>query len=340
MITIYKRQTNKNNYIEFCCDTNDLTELSSSYLNVPNGSKAYILGTRDYYEYDKANSEWVLVEVGSGGSGGDIDTSKFVTKTGLATTLLDYVTNSNLSTELASYVTSSDLSTELANYITSSDLSTELASYVTSSSLSSTLSSYVTSSSLSSTLSSYATLTDLESYVTSTALSTELADYVTSSSLSSTLADYVTSTGLSTELADYVTSTSLSTTLADYVTSTSLGTTLADYVTSTSLGTTLSGYVETSDIIGMVKRTAYTNITVATSSWTTYETDYYKAEIPINGVTSTDDVIVNFSFNSIVSNDLMGIASTDTNKVIIYATSEVQNSVTIDSIFIDSVVTS
>lgn len=314
MITIYKRQTNKNNYIEFCCDTNDLTELSSSYLNVPNGSKAYILGTRDYYEYDKANSEWVLVEVGSGGSGGDIDTSKFVTKTGLATTLLDYVTNSNLSTELASYVTSSDLSTELANYITSSDLSTELASYITSSSLSSTLSSYVTSSSLSSTLSSYATLTDLESYVTSTALSTELADYVTS--------------------------TSLSTTLADYVTSTSLGTTLADYVTSTSLGTTLSGYVETSDIIGMVKRTAYTNITVATSSWTTYETDYYKAEIPINGVTSTDDVIVNFSFNSIVSNDLMGIASTDTNKVIIYATSEVQNSVTIDSIFIDSVVTS
>lgn len=315
MITIYKRQTNKDNYIEFCCDTNDLTELNSSYLNAPNGSKAYILGTRDYYEYDKGNSEWVLVEVGSGGGGGgDIDTSKFVTKTGLATTLLNYVTNSDLSTELASYVTSSGLSTELANYVTSSSLSSTLGSYVTSSSLSSTLSSYVTSSSLSSTLSSYATLTDLESYVTSTALSTELADYVTSTSLSSTLSDYVTST--------------------------SLGTTLADYVTSTSLGTTLSGYVETSDIIGMVKRTAYTNITVQTSSWTTYETDYYKAEIPINGVTSTDDVVVNFSFNSIVSNDLMGIASTDTNKVIIYATSAVQNTVTIDSIFIDSVVTS
>ena len=301
MITIYKRQTNKDNYIEFCCDTGDLTELNSNYLNVPNGSKAYILGTRDYYEYDKGNSEWVLVEVGSGGGGGDIDTSKFVTKTGLATTLLNYVTNSDLSTELASYVTSSGLSTELANYVTSSSLSSTLGSYVTSSSLSSTLSNYVTSTSLSSTLNSYATLTDLESYVTSTALSTELSDYVTSSSLS---------------------------------------TTLGDYVTSTSLGTTLSGYVETSDIVGMVKRTAYTNITVETSSWTTYETNYYKAEIPINGVTSTDDVVVNFSFNSIVSNDLMGIASTDTNKVIIYATSAVQNTVTIDSIFIDSVVTS
>lgn len=315
MITIYKRQTNKDNYIEFCCDTGDLTELNSDYLDAPNGSKAYILGTRDYYEYDKGNSEWVLVEVGSGGGGGgDIDTSKFVTKTGLATTLLNYVTNS--------------------------DLSTELASYVTSTSLSSTLSSYVTSTSLSSTLNSYATLTDLESYVTTTALGTELSDYVTSSSLSSTLSDYVTSTGLGTTLADYVTSSSLSSTLSDYVTSSSLSTTLGDYVTSTSLGTTLSGYVETSDIVGMVKRTAYTNITVETSSWTTYETDYYKAEITINGVTSTDDVIVNFSFNSIVSNDLMGIASTDTNKVIIYATSAVQNTVTIDSIFIDSVVTS
>lgn len=328
MITIYKRQTNKDNYIEFCCDTGDLTELNSSYLDVPNGSKAYILGTRDYYEYDKGNSEWVLVEVGSGGGGGgDIDTSKFVTKTGLATTLLNYVTNS-------------DLSTELASYVTSTSLSSTLSSYVTSTSLSSTLSNYVTSTSLSSTLSSYATLTDLESYVTSTALSTELSDYVTSNSLSSTLSDYVTSTDLGTTLADYVTSSSLSSTLSDYVTSSSLSTTLGDYVTSTSLGTTLSGYVETSDIIGMVKRTAYTNITVQTSSWTTYETDYYKAEIPINGVTSTDDVIVNFSFSSIVSNDLMGIASTDTNKVIIYATSEVQNTVTIDSIFIDSVVTS
>lgn len=328
MITIYKRQTNKDNYIEFCCDTGDLTELNSDYLDAPNGSKAYILGTRDYYEYDKGNSEWVLVEVGSGGGGGgDIDTSKFVTKTGLATTLLNYVTNS-------------DLSTELASYVTSTSLSSTLSSYVTSTSLSSTLSSYVTSTSLSSTLNSYATLTDLESYVTTTALSTELSDYVTSSSLSSTLSDYVTSTDLGTTLADYVTSSSLSSTLSDYVTSSSLSTTLGDYVTSTSLGTTLSGYVETSDIVGMVKRTAYTNITVETSSWTTYETDYYKAEIPINGVASTDDVIVNFSFNSIVSNDLMGIASTDTNKVIIYATSAVQNTVTIDSIFIDSVVIS
>lgn len=291
MITIYKRQTNKDNYIEFCCDTGDLTELNTDYLYAPNGSKAYILGTRDYYEYDKGNSEWVLVEVGSGG-GGDIDTSKFVTKTGLATTLLNYVTNS--------------------------DLSTELASYVTSTSLSSTLSSYVTSSSLSSTLSSY----------------------VTSTGLSTALEDYVTTTGLGTTLESYVTSTDLGTTLADYVTSSSLSSTLSDYVTSSSLGTTLSGYVETSDIVGMVKRTTYTNITVETSSWTTYETNYYKAEITIQGVTSSDDVTVNFSFNSIVSNDLMGIASTDTNKVIIYATSAVQNTVTIDSIYIDSVVTS
>ena len=304
MITIYKRQTNKDNYIEFCCDTGDLTELNTDYLYAPNGSKAYILGTRDYYEYDKGNSEWVLVEVGSGG-GGDIDTSKFVTKTGLATTLLNYVTNS--------------------------DLSTELASYVTSTSLSSTLSSYVTSSSLSSTLSSY---------VTSTGLSTALEDYVTTTGLGTTLESYVTSTDLGTTLADYVTSSSLSSTLSDYVTSSSLSTTLSDYVTSTSLGTTLSGYVETSDIVGMVKRTTYTNITVETSSWTTYETNYYKAEITIQGVTSSDDVTVNFSFNSIVSNDLMGIASTDTNKVIIYATSAVQNTVTIDSIYIDSVVTS
>ena len=84
--------------------------------------------------------------------GSNIDTSNFVSKEFLNTTLQDYVNrdllNTTLSNELANYVSTTTLNNTLNNYVLNSSLNTTLSSYVQTNTLNTTLSNYVQSTTL------------------------------------------------------------------------------------------------------------------------------------------------------------------------------------------------
>ena len=82
----------------------------------------------------------------------NIDTSNFVSREFLSTTLQDYVNrdllNTTLSNELANYVSTTTLNNTLNNYVLNSSLNTTLSSYVQTNTLNTTLSNYVQTSAL------------------------------------------------------------------------------------------------------------------------------------------------------------------------------------------------
>lgn len=88
--------------------------------------------------------------------GSNIDTSNFVSKEFLNTTLQDYVNRDLLNTTL---------SNELANYVSTTTLNNTLNNYVLNSSLNTTLSSYVQTNTLNTTLQNYVQTTTLNNYV-------------------------------------------------------------------------------------------------------------------------------------------------------------------------------
>lgn len=68
MIQRLRRNSPYNNYgglrpiSTYSCNQNDLAELNAMYVdNSPDGSKAFIIGTSNYYRLDKQLGEWVLV---------------------------------------------------------------------------------------------------------------------------------------------------------------------------------------------------------------------------------------------------------------------------------------
>ena len=95
--------------------------------------------------------------------GSNIDTSNFVSKEFLNTTLQDYVNrdllNTTLSNELANYVSTTTLNNTLNNYVLNSSLNTTLSSYVQTNTLNTTLSNYVQTSALSNYVSTNTTQT-------------------------------------------------------------------------------------------------------------------------------------------------------------------------------------
>ena len=101
--------------------------------------------------------------------GSNIDTSNFVSKEFLNTTLQDYVNrdllNTTLSNELANYVSTTTLNNTLNNYVLNSSLNTTLSSYVQTNTLNTTLSNYVQTNTLNTTLSNYVQTSALNNYV-------------------------------------------------------------------------------------------------------------------------------------------------------------------------------
>ena len=93
----------------------------------------------------------------------NIDTSNFVSREFLSTTLQDYVNrdllNTTLSNELANYVSTTTLNNTLNNYVLNSSLNTTLSSYVQTNTLNTTLSNYVQTSALSNYVSTNTTQT-------------------------------------------------------------------------------------------------------------------------------------------------------------------------------------
>ena len=111
--------------------------------------------------------------------GSNIDTSNFVSKEFLNTTLQDYVNrdllNTTLSNELANYVSTSALNTKLGEYINRTEFNINIIQYVRKTQLNTTLADYVQTNTLNTTLSNY---------VQTNTLNTTLSNYVQTSALS------------------------------------------------------------------------------------------------------------------------------------------------------------
>lgn len=119
----------------------------------------------------------------------NIDTSNFVSREFLSTTLQDYVNrdllNTTLSNELANYVSTSALNTKLGEYINKKEFNINIIQYVRKTQLNTTLADYVQTNTLN---------TTLANYVQTNTLNTTLSNYVQTSALNNYVSTNTTQT--------------------------------------------------------------------------------------------------------------------------------------------------